>query len=487
LPSQPLSFGPFEFDPIRRELRKHGTSIKLDPQAARLLELLLEEPGRLFSYEDIQVRLWERTVVEYGKGIRRCLSQIRMALGDNPRAPVYIQAERKRGCRFIAPVRTCLIQSQHTPLDGASASGREERRHPGDPATFARQAAILGLPPWAPRYLLGGAAVAIFAVLVMAVLTSAYGLAIFVFWLGAVFVILGYLDFEDRPMARAVAAVYIILAMSYTASASTMPTFQATVINVKTLAPSAAFLFVMGLKFIPLVVLVLAYWVILGHYGNAGFLAKPGLEKAYMLLGGLFLSTTLICVAWTSGDDNVWRARLQGRWTLVIGAAVVGAANLAVWVAARQCFRRERISSYRPLFWVCTAAYLPIALGAFCIDDEHNRINQYDLDVRWPEAYVAANPDAAKDLGDPRRDTLGTGVGLDLRNLLNDVEFREALRHGTFYKQHSDEPFQFFSQAVMFGYRHSSSAPHGRPPFVVVRFPQELAAALRFEPVGDGK
>jgi hypothetical protein len=107
-------------------------------------------------------------------------------------------------------------------------------------------------------------------------------------------------------------------------------------------------------------------------------------------------------------------------------------ANLAVWVAARRCFRKERISSYRPLFWLCTAAYLRIALSAFCIDDEHNRINQYNLDVRWPEAYVVANPDAIKEFDDSTHGILGTQVGLDLRNLIHDAEFRDALRSGTF-------------------------------------------------------
>ena len=495
---QPLSFGPFEFDPIRRELRKYRTSIKLGPQPARLLALLLEEPGRLFSYEEIQARLWEGTVVEYGKGIRRCLTQIRLALGDNAKAPVYIQAERNRGCRFIAPVRTGALRSldasaddtsaSHPTLGGQPVAGGEELRESGDAATVSvRQPAILALPPSVLRYGFLGATAATLAFLLVAVLTSAYGLAISAFWLGAVFVILAYTNFEDSQTARAFVAVYITLAMSYTASALTMPAFQATIINVKTLAPSAVFLSVIGLKFIPLVILVLAYWVILGHYGDAAFLARPGLEKAYTALGALFLLTTLIGVAWTSGDGHVWRAGLPGRWTLLTGATVVFAANLVVWFVGLRCFRRERILSYRPLFWLCAAAYLPIALGALFIDDEHNRINQYDLDVRWPEAYLAANPDAIEELDASQKATFGTKIGLDLRSLLNDREFRDALRNNKFYKQHSDEFFQLFGRAVMFGYRPTSPSSQGRSRFTVIRFPQELADALGFRPIGDEK
>jgi DNA-binding winged helix-turn-helix (wHTH) protein len=496
LPSRTVSFGSFEFDPLSQQLRRHGTPIKLDLQAGALLALLVEKPGELHSYQEIQARLWGDTVVEYNKGIRRCLTQVRGALNDNAKAPVYIQTERNRGCRFIAPVRMHVEKPDSAEdhagaprpamVTGQNSPDREQPQQSVDTvAPPVGQAGHLGVPLWVLRCLLWGITAAIFAVLVVAILTSAYGLAIFAFWLGAGFVILGYLDSEDHPMSRAIVAIYMILAMSYTATASTMPAFRATIINVKTLAPSAAFLFVIGLKFIPLMILVLAYWVILRHYGDAGFLARPRLGKAYVLLGGLFLSATLICVAWTSGDDHVWRAGLPGRWSLMTGAAVVLAANLAVWFVGHWCFRRARISSYRPLFWLCTAAYLPIALGAFFIDDEHNRINQYNLDLRWPQAYVAANPDAINEFDGPRQELFESQVGLDLRNLLHDTGFRDALRNGIFYRQHYDELFQVSGRAVMYGYRPRSSYPQGRSSFVVVRFPQELADAFRFQPVGD--
>jgi DNA-binding winged helix-turn-helix (wHTH) protein len=486
-----LFFGPFEFDPVGHNLRKKGRAVPLDPQAAKLLAQLLEGPGRLFTYDEIQQRLWGGTVVEYNQGIRRCLTQIRAALGDNGKARVYIRTERGGGLRFIAPVRSLSDLNPDSPQSASMpeppSTDRQEQQPPDlAVAVPVGEAASRALLSWVPRWALGGASIAILAVLVVAVLASAYGLAIFAFWLGGVFMILGYLESEDRPITRAVVAVYIILAMSYTASASTMPAFQATIVNARTLTPSAAFLCVMGLKFIPLVVLLLAYWVIMGACGDVGFLAMPALEKTYTLFGVLFLSMTLICAAWTSGDDHVWRAASPGRWTLAIGVAVVFAANVALWFAGRRCFRRERIVSHRPLFWLCAAAYLPIALGSYFIDDEHNRLNRYDLDVRWPEAYIAANPEAVSELDDLERSNLETQVGPDLRSLLHDAGFRDALRHGRFYRQHSDDPFQLFRRAVMFGYRPRSSSD-GRPPFVVIRFPQEMADALRFQLVNEGK
>jgi hypothetical protein len=109
------------------------------------------------------------------------------------------------------------------------------------------------------------------------------------------------------------------------------------------------------------------------------------------------------------------------------------------------------------------------------------------LDMRWPEPYKAANPDAAKEFGNLLRGNLKSKVGLDLASLLKDADFNEALRHGTFYKQHSDEAFQVLSRAVMFGYRSHSASSQGQPPFVTIRFPRELADAFRFQPVGYEK
>ena len=74
-----------------------------------------------------------------------------------------------------------------------------------------------------------------------------------------------------------------------------------------------------------------------------------------------------------------------------------------------------------------------------------------------------------------------------LANFLKDAGFNEALRHGTFYKQHSDKPFQVLSRAVRFGYRSHSPSTQGQQPFVTIRFPKELADALRFQPVGYEK
>ena len=56
-----------------------------------------------------------------------------------------------------------------------------------------------------------------------------------------------------------------------------------------------------------------------------------------------------------------------------------------------------------------------------------------------------------------------------------------------FYREDFDEAFQVMDKAVMLGYQSKPEGRHGEPQFVIIRFPQELADALRFEPVGQEK
>jgi hypothetical protein len=198
------------------------------------------------------------------------------------------------------------------------------------------------------------------------------------------------------------------------------------------------------------------------------------------------LAAELVALAMTSGDDRIWKAALPGRWTLLIGSLVVLAANVMVWFAGRRCFRREAILSYRPLFWPMTFASLIIAIAAFLVDGEHNRINRYYLDQRWPDAFRVANVDAVKDVPQLLRGPLKDKIGPDLMFLIgHDAAFRENVRGGVFYEQHSDESFHLTNRAVMFGYRPTTSSDHGRRPFVTIRFPEELADALEFRAVGE--
>jgi cholera toxin transcriptional activator len=100
-----LRFAPFELDAARYELRRAGSPVPLAPQPFDLLWLLASRPGALVDREEIRIALWgTETFVTFDGCVNFCVRELRKALGDDARAPRFIQAVRGRGYRFVAPV-----------------------------------------------------------------------------------------------------------------------------------------------------------------------------------------------------------------------------------------------------------------------------------------------------------------------------------------------------------------------------------------------
>ena len=100
-----LRFDQFQLDVATGELRKSGSTVKLPPQPAKVLVLLARNAGRLVTREDIQREVWRTdTFVDFEQGLNYCLKEIRAALGDDARAPKFIETLPKRGYRFLASI-----------------------------------------------------------------------------------------------------------------------------------------------------------------------------------------------------------------------------------------------------------------------------------------------------------------------------------------------------------------------------------------------
>ena len=111
-----LHFGAFELDLEAGRLLKSGRLVRLQPQPFRLLCLLLEQPGRLVTREEIQSALWkDDTFVDFEQGVNFAVKQVRDALGDRPESSVYIQTVPRRGYRFVAPVSSGEHQERVLP------------------------------------------------------------------------------------------------------------------------------------------------------------------------------------------------------------------------------------------------------------------------------------------------------------------------------------------------------------------------------------
>ncbi len=95
-------FGCFELDLDSAELTRRGIPVRLQPQPASVLLLLVRNAGRLVTHETIREHIgWS---VAADQTIHTCVSQLRKTLGDPAKSPVFIETIARRGSRFIAPV-----------------------------------------------------------------------------------------------------------------------------------------------------------------------------------------------------------------------------------------------------------------------------------------------------------------------------------------------------------------------------------------------
>jgi DNA-binding winged helix-turn-helix (wHTH) protein/TolB-like protein len=100
-----VTFGRFELDLDQGVLTREGTRIRLQPQPARVLAILVQHAGSVVARDTLRQQLWpEGTFVDFERGLNFCIAQVRGALGDSADSPRFIETLPRRGYRFIAPV-----------------------------------------------------------------------------------------------------------------------------------------------------------------------------------------------------------------------------------------------------------------------------------------------------------------------------------------------------------------------------------------------
>ena len=101
-----VTFGPYRLDLNSGELYRSDLPVKLQPQPAKLLVLLVERAGELVTRDEIRRSVWGTdTFVDFDQSVNFCVRQIRTALHDNADTPCYVETLPRRGYRFIAPVQ----------------------------------------------------------------------------------------------------------------------------------------------------------------------------------------------------------------------------------------------------------------------------------------------------------------------------------------------------------------------------------------------
>jgi TolB-like protein/DNA-binding winged helix-turn-helix (wHTH) protein len=100
-----VRFGAFDFDLASGDLWKAGRRIKLQNQPRQVLRMLVSRRGELVTRDELHRELWpDDTFVDFNNGLNVAIRKLREALGDVAPSSRFIETERARGYRFIAPV-----------------------------------------------------------------------------------------------------------------------------------------------------------------------------------------------------------------------------------------------------------------------------------------------------------------------------------------------------------------------------------------------
>ena len=124
-------FGVFELDFQSGELRKPGSTMRLQDKPLRILALLLEHPGEVVTREELQKRLWpDGIVVDFEHSINTAVKRLRIALGDDAEHPRFIETLPRHGYRFLVPVEGGPMRELLLPTTGRGAIPESPlRRH----------------------------------------------------------------------------------------------------------------------------------------------------------------------------------------------------------------------------------------------------------------------------------------------------------------------------------------------------------------------
>jgi DNA-binding winged helix-turn-helix (wHTH) protein len=163
-----VRFDQFELDPATGELTRNGVTVRLEPQPAAVLACLASRAGRLVTRAELERVLWdEHTHVDVQDGLNFAVRRVRLALGDSPRSPRFIETIPKRGYRFLKPVVQSSAVDSLVAADSGAEAGKNGSRGPDRPGDVEPAPGRRFPQPWIRLGLLGLAAATALGVAVL--------------------------------------------------------------------------------------------------------------------------------------------------------------------------------------------------------------------------------------------------------------------------------------------------------------------------------
>jgi TolB-like protein/DNA-binding winged helix-turn-helix (wHTH) protein/Tfp pilus assembly protein PilF len=117
--SPPIRIGAWRVEAAREQISKDGATVKLERRSMQLLLCLAEQPGHIFSVEDLLDRVWAGVVVT-PDSVYHAVASLRRILGDDANEPTYITNVPRRGYSLVAPV-TPWVDPPETVVEAAPA------------------------------------------------------------------------------------------------------------------------------------------------------------------------------------------------------------------------------------------------------------------------------------------------------------------------------------------------------------------------------
>ena len=106
--------GEWDFSPSTGELRRRGEVRRLEPRAAKALDMLLAADGELVSQEQLIAEVWGGRSLS-DNSVAVVIGQLRKALDDDAREPRLIETIPKRGYRLqLKPVEDVAARRRKT-------------------------------------------------------------------------------------------------------------------------------------------------------------------------------------------------------------------------------------------------------------------------------------------------------------------------------------------------------------------------------------
>jgi TolB-like protein len=135
-------FSDHTLDTDRRELRRGGTPVAVEPQVFDLLAYLVQNRERVVSKDDLFASVWGGRIVADSTLASR-INAARKAIGDSGEEQKLIRTIARKGVRFVADVQSPLEAIEPAPAADLRRSGFHDSARPSQPPSDRPAIAVL--------------------------------------------------------------------------------------------------------------------------------------------------------------------------------------------------------------------------------------------------------------------------------------------------------------------------------------------------------